>query len=205
MSVEHVPDDARLWIEEAQARLKHARERVSGGDGRIYCEQAHYAAEMSIKGVIIANNHKFSWTHDISVLLDEAEQSGETIPETVQTAKRLTPYGGTGRYRFERDKTRTIIGDEETKTAINAATTTVTWASERVRTILKERDDRGQDTMRMQEGTVPLAKPGKMEAGGNISANRLPERPSAKHAAETRRTSQQVDRKRDDKTTPRRG
>ena len=53
MSVEHTPEDAQLWIEEAQARLEHAEQHVQNRDGRIYCEQAHYAAEMAIKAVII--------------------------------------------------------------------------------------------------------------------------------------------------------
>ena len=186
MSVEHTPEDAQLWIEEAQARLEHAEQHVQNRDGRIYCEQAHYAAEMAIKAVIILNKHEFSYTHDIGTLLNEALESGEKIPPNVKTAKLLTPYGGTGRYSFERDKKRTPIGDKETREAINAATATVTWANERIQRIPERRTDaaretrENQDTDTTQPEKPEFAKPSTTKVGGKI-----PDRPSAKY----RRTS----------------
>ena len=186
MNTEYAAEDGRLWIEEAQARLAHAEQHVPNRDGRIYCEQAHYAAEMAVKGLIVTNEHEFTHTHDIGVLLKEAQESGETIPAEVQKAKRLTPYGGTGRYKFERDKKRTAVGNDETRKAIDSARTTVTWASERIQKILSQPDKKridvekgqNQDTAQPQpKPAIPkLAKPGSMK-----ESREIPERPSAKH------------------------
>ena len=202
MSAKYAPEDTRLWIEEAQARLNHAEQHVEGRDGRIYCEQAHYAAEMAIKAVIIANKQDFSYTHDISILLDQAKKSGEEIPPNVHTAKLLTPYGGAGRYRFEREKKRTPIGDEETKEAIAAATATVAWATERIERTPERRSDldkipqenQGDDATQQEP---EFAKPGTLKIG-----EKIPDRPSAKYRMTSGNNPKSPGKSQDDKTPP---
>ena len=90
---------ARRWLEEARERLDHAR-NYQGGSRRILCEQAHYATEFAIKSVIIARGRRFPTVHDIGLLLNTAEEAGETIPGDVETASSLTTYAGEGRYGF---------------------------------------------------------------------------------------------------------
>ena len=96
------PEDARLWIAEAEKRLEHAKDYIPRRDRRIFCEQAHYAAEFAIKGLIVAGNGEFQFTHDIGVLLEAVRKTGETIPREAEDATILSPYGGPGRYSFER-------------------------------------------------------------------------------------------------------
>ena len=141
MTKQREPEDALLWLGEAEARLNHAKGYAGGRDARIYCEQAHYAAEMAIKGLIIARKGEFTFTHDVAILLEEARQTGETIPEEVKEARRLSPYGGTGRYAFERDRQREPVTERQYEQVITPATATVNWANTRVRDILANREE----------------------------------------------------------------
>ena len=65
MTTQRTPEDAKYWLDEAEQRLNDARRYVPKENARIRCEQAHYAAEFAIKGVIIATGESFATTHDI--------------------------------------------------------------------------------------------------------------------------------------------
>ena len=91
-------EDARHWLQEAEERLAHAGRYIPGENPKILCEQAAYAAEFAIKGVLIAKGVDFDWTHDIRELLDEARDAGEKIPAELKKAKALTTYAGRGQY-----------------------------------------------------------------------------------------------------------
>ena len=91
MTTQRTPEDAKYWLDEAEQHLNDARRYVPKENARIRCEQAHYAAEFAIKGVIIATGESFATTHDIIKLLDTARRAGETIPKDVRTS------GGTER------------------------------------------------------------------------------------------------------------
>ena len=134
------PEDARLWIAEAEKRLEHAKDYISRRDRRIFCEQAHYAAEFAIKGLIVAGNGEFQFTHDIGVLLEAVRKTGETIPREAEDATILSPYGGPGRYSFEREHDREQVTQEEYEQSIKAASAAVDWAKMRTRDILAKRD-----------------------------------------------------------------
>ena len=69
MTTQRTPEDAKYWLDEAEQRLNDARRYVPKENARIRCEQAHYAAEFAIKGVIIATGESFATTHDIIKLL----------------------------------------------------------------------------------------------------------------------------------------
>jgi len=131
------PDDAQYWLREANERLEHARGYVAGKSARILCEQAHYAAEFSIKVVIIAHGHSFATSHNIQELLETARDAGETIPATLESAKALSTYAGSGRYDFDRDPSLTWVGKAEYDDAVDAASATVEWALERIERILQ--------------------------------------------------------------------
>ena len=138
MSRRRTPEDAKYWLDEAEERLEHARGYVAGRNARILCEQAHYAAEFAIKGLIIAAGHSFVTTHDIKELLETARDAGETIPTEVNQAKGLSTYAGGGRYDFDRDPGLAWVGKDEYGGAVEAAAATVKWARERSLRILRE-------------------------------------------------------------------
>ena len=76
-------DDAGRLVAGARADfvvLEHARGYVPGGNARIFTEQAHYAAEFSLKAVIVSRGGTFSTTHNIQELPDATRRLGETIP-----------------------------------------------------------------------------------------------------------------------------
>ena len=129
------PEAARRWLEEAHERLDHAR-KYQGGSRRILCEQAHYATEYAIKSVIIARGRSFPTVHDVGLLLNTAEEAGETIPGEVETASSLTTYAGEGRYGFDRDPTVLAVSDEEHREAVRQAERVVRWADERIDRLL---------------------------------------------------------------------
>ncbi len=135
MTPERRPEAARRWLEEARERLDHAR-TYQGGSRRILCEQAHYATEYAIKSVIIARGDSFPTVHDIGLLLNTAEEAGETIPADVETASSLSAYAGEGRYSFDRDPEVVAVGDKEHQEAVRQAETVVGWAGERIEQLL---------------------------------------------------------------------
>ena len=137
MSRQRTPEDAKYWLDEAEQRLEHARGYVPGRNARILCEQAHYAAEFSIKAVIIANGHSFVTSHDIKELLETARDAGETIPAGIEKAKGLSTYAGSGRYDFDRDPGLAWVGKDEYDNAVDEAASTVEWARERIEMILR--------------------------------------------------------------------
>ena len=109
-------------------------------NARILCEQAHYAAEFSIKAVIIANGRSFVTSHDIRELIETARAAGETILETipagVEQVKGLSTYAGSGRYDFDRDPGLAWVGKDEYDGVVDAAVATVEWARGRIEQIL---------------------------------------------------------------------
>ncbi len=72
MSAERKPDSARYWLDQAHRRLRDAAQRGPDRDRRVQCEQAHYAAEFAVKGVVIAHGADLDTTHDIGALLGTA-------------------------------------------------------------------------------------------------------------------------------------
>ena len=95
-------DWAELWIDEARRRLEVAKAHNEPQDRRPFCEQAHYTAEYSINAVLVARGTSPRTIHDIGVLLDQALESGEEVPDRLRTAQMLTQFAGAGRYQFAR-------------------------------------------------------------------------------------------------------
>ncbi|MCY4073830.1 MAG: HEPN domain-containing protein [Acidobacteria bacterium] len=140
MTRQRTPEDARFWLREADERLTHAGRYVADENPKILCEQAAYAAEFAIKGVIVARGVNFRFTHDIRALLEEAREAGERIPPELERAKQLTAYGGAGRYEFDGDPDAARVSKNDYDDALDAATATVRWAHERVERLLRKRD-----------------------------------------------------------------
>ena len=101
MSAERKPDSARYWLDKRTAASGDAAQRGPDRDRRVQCEQAHYAAEFAVKGVVIAHGTDFDTTHDIGALLDTSRAAGENIPHEVEESAALSTYAGSGRYDFD--------------------------------------------------------------------------------------------------------
>ncbi len=112
---------------------------MPGSSVRVRCEQAHYASEFALKGVIIARGRSFATTHNIQELLDTAGDAGEAVPAGVEEAEGLTTYSGAGRYEFDRDPEQRAVDDDEYERAVKAAEATVAWAEDRIEHILAAR------------------------------------------------------------------
>ena len=138
MTTQRTPEDAKYWLDEAEQRLNDARRYVPKENARIRCEQAHFAAEFAIKGVIIATGESFATTHDIIQLLDTARRAGETIPKDVRKATGLSTYAGAGRYEFDRKPELAWVGRDEYERAVNAAGVTVEWARGRIERLIDD-------------------------------------------------------------------
>ena len=84
-------------MSQARNRLEIAKIHTEPHDRRPFCEQAHYTAEYAISAVLVCHGSSPKINHDIGVLLDQAEESGETVPEDLRSAQMLTQFAGSGR------------------------------------------------------------------------------------------------------------
>jgi HEPN domain-containing protein len=53
---------------------------------------AQQAVEKAMKSVLAAGGHDFPWTHDLQLLLRRLEAAGVYVPDSVRTARRLSPW-----------------------------------------------------------------------------------------------------------------
>ena len=135
---------ARYWLDHAHRRLRDAAQRGPDRDRRVQCEQAHYAAEFAVKGVIIAHGADFETTHDIDALLDRARDAGESIPADVEEAAALSRYAGSGRYEFDTDAEGVEVTEEDLQRALKRGRAAVKWAEDGIRRILGAGKTAGQ-------------------------------------------------------------
>jgi HEPN domain-containing protein len=101
MSSTHLPpNDPREWINRAQSNLSQARGGIHLP--QVYledlCFQAQQAAEKALKAVLIQQDIRFPYTHDLATLLSLLARMGRTIPDPVLAAARLSDYAVSARY-----------------------------------------------------------------------------------------------------------
>ena len=137
MSAGRKPDSARYWLDQAHRRLRDAAQRGPDRDRRVQCEQAHYAAEFAVKGVVIAHGADFDTTHDIGALLDTARAAGESIPHDVEASAALSTFAGSGRYDFDTDPEHADVSEEELQEALEQSRRVVEWADGRITIMLR--------------------------------------------------------------------
>lgn len=81
-------ENARYWIDEARRELRVANDYRGDPDmALIRCARAHAAVELAIKAVIIVHDKGYPDTHNVGLLLDRAEQVGETIGHETKTGQ----------------------------------------------------------------------------------------------------------------------
>ena len=104
MTAQRKRELALRWLRHARDRLKDAQTAPEERENQVLCEQANYAAEMSIKAVIIAKGNDFTNVHGVRELLATAQQAGEHIPAALDAARELKTYAGGQRYDFDQQE-----------------------------------------------------------------------------------------------------
>lgn len=137
MTAQREREAARYWLNQAHRRLRDAAQRGPDRDRRVQCEQAHYAAEFAVKGVIIAHGADVETTHDINALLDRARDIGANIPADVGQAAALSRYAGSGRYEFDTNPEGADVTEEDLERALKQGRAAVHWAEHQIERILK--------------------------------------------------------------------
>ena len=126
------PDDPREWLNRARSNLAQASVRLPEVYLEDLCFQAQQAAEKAIKAVFIARKTPFPYVHDLARLLTLLEEAGETVPEEVRSAARLSRFAVEPRYPgFGRP-----ISEEEYQALVGVAREVVRWAEQRVAELL---------------------------------------------------------------------
>ena len=77
---------------------------------------------------MISHNIEFPYVHDLALLLSILEESGETFPNNVRRAARLTPYAVDSRYPGVEQP----ASEDEYREAVAIAEAVVRWAEERL-------------------------------------------------------------------------
>jgi len=124
-------NDPQEWLNRAKSNLVRAQEdiRLSGVFLEDLCFDAQQAAEKAIKAVLIRRNIQFPYVHDLMALLALLEKEGESLPEPVKQAGRLTRFAVVTRYPgLEEPVTR-----EEYERAVIIAEAVVQWAGKQVK------------------------------------------------------------------------
>jgi knotted carbamoyltransferase YgeW len=126
-----VPQDdqahkAEQWLLRARSHLSMAAivkpAAVLWEDLAFHAQQA---AEIAIKAVYHRHGIDFSYTHNIEILLDDLEEAGVSIPDSVLPSTRLTAYATTIRY----PDVERVVTESEFQRALQLARSVMDWAS----------------------------------------------------------------------------
>lgn len=118
-------DDPRQWLSRARSNLSQAKGgiQLSGVYLEDLCLQAQQAAEKAMKGLLIALRVRFPYTHDLAELLSLIAQAGQTIPEEIREAAKLSDYAVEARYPGLAEP----VTHEEYLEAISIAEAVINW------------------------------------------------------------------------------
>jgi HEPN domain-containing protein len=93
-------DLVRQWLARADRDLEAAR--IIRGQGTPYLDIAAFhcqqAAEKAIKGLLVLNDTRFTKTHDLVALIEQADPFLPGLLRFVPRAGRLSPFGAEERY-----------------------------------------------------------------------------------------------------------
>ena len=114
--------DPREWLNRARSSLAIARNRVPDAYLEDLCFEAQQAAEKAIKALMIRRGIDFPHVHDLARLLSMLEGSGETIPDAVRQAGKLTRFASITRY-----PTDLAVAERHYAEAVDTASTVLRW------------------------------------------------------------------------------
>lgn len=118
------PIDPREWLSRARSSLRHARSKVEGVYLEDLCFDAQQAAEKAIKAVLVFRRVRFPYVHDLDTLLTVLSEAGETVPESIWSVRKLTPFAVEARY----PSVAREVTNEQYAEAIEIAEMAVHWA-----------------------------------------------------------------------------
>ena len=120
------PDDPREWLNRARSKLALAKNRIPGAYLEDLCFEAQQAAEKSVKAVLILRQIVFPYVHDLARLVSLIENAGETVPEALFEAERLSVYAVINRY----PGVVRPVTEQEYMEAVEIAESVVRWAED---------------------------------------------------------------------------
>jgi HEPN domain-containing protein len=82
------PEDPREWLNRARSNLAEAKVGRKGVYLEDLCFDAQQAAEKAIKVVLIKQDVKFPYIHDLAELLTLADETGIKIPKVHENGRR---------------------------------------------------------------------------------------------------------------------
>jgi HEPN domain-containing protein len=117
------PDDPREWLRRAQSNLAQAQSRDAAICLEDLCFQAQQSVEKALKALVISRRNRPPHTHDLGLLLNLIEKSGQSVPREIPRVARLTDYAVETRYPglFE------PVTEDEYRDALALATQCVDW------------------------------------------------------------------------------
>lgn len=87
------------WVERARVFLGEAERHVSEGHYWLACFEAHQAAELYLKALLVALSGVHPYTHDLVELMDSLEGLGVEVPGDLRLlGDALTPHYTLARY-----------------------------------------------------------------------------------------------------------
>ena len=121
------PEDPREWMNRARSNLVRAKDRTPGAYLEDLCFDAQQAAEKAIKAVMLKRGITFPYVHDLARLLSLLKEAGETIPDAVGQARKLTRFATVTRYPIAQ-----AVTEQHYLEALAIAEAVVRWAEERI-------------------------------------------------------------------------
>lgn len=118
------PDDPREWMNRAHSNLVRARHRIPGSYLEDACFDAQQAAEKAIKAVMVLRGIEFPYIHELARLMDILESGGDSIPDAVRRAARLTQYATATRYPGLEEP----VTEQDYAEAVELAEVVLRWA-----------------------------------------------------------------------------
>lgn len=114
------------WLRYARSDLALARvQRPTAVFLEMLCFHAQQAVEKSIKAVLLANEIRFPYTHDIARLISLVKEAGILWLEGLDQAAELTEYASETRYPGSVEP----VSEEDYRQAIEIAEQVLAWAA----------------------------------------------------------------------------
>lgn len=132
------PDDPEAWLDRARSNLIRAQHTIPDVYLEDLCFDAQQAAEKSLKALCIERGIDFPYVHDLAQLITLLQEEGQTVPDEVKEAGRLTRYAVFTRYPGLDDP----VTEEDYERAVEIAERVVAWVADQLAT--------GEDTSNLR-------------------------------------------------------
>jgi HEPN domain-containing protein len=124
MPKRYPPEDPREWLNRARSNLARAKVKHKGVYLEDLCFDAQQAAGKAIKGVLIKQDVKFPYIHDLAELLTLVGETGIKVPKSMRMAGDLSKFAILARYPFESSP----VEEKEYRQSVRIAEAVLRWA-----------------------------------------------------------------------------